>query len=134
VAIEVPEQEIVFDDELLVTFADAVLLSSIRPEGIFEMTDGIPRYRWADLHGERLGEHAGTFCVDATTPCTLPDSEQRGRFVLDVSGELGLKLGEMAIAQGAAEVAVVTTGDNNVDDDCRHTPFTLRVIIDGVAP
>lgn len=125
--VEAAEQEITFDDELIVTFADAVVVESFRPEGIFEMPDGIPRYRWSDLQGRHLGENDGVFCLGPEGGCALPDSETRGRFTLELGGTTGEQLGEIAIARGSAEVTVVTTGDNNRDGDCRHTPFTLRV-------
>jgi hypothetical protein len=128
--VEVPEQEILFDDELIVTYAGAVLVQSFRPEGVFAMEDGIPRYRWADLHGRRLGDGAGTFCLGEDGACTLPASEQVGRFTLDLSGDTGLHLAEIAIQEGRTDFTVVTTGDNNRDSDCRHTPFTLRVTVE----
>lgn len=132
--VEIPDQEIQYDDELIVTWAGAVLVQSFRPEGIFEMEDGIPRYRWADLHGHRLGEGAGAFCLGQDDTCTLPDSEERGRVALDLSGDTGLHLAELAIARARTDFTVITTGDNNRDGDCRHTPFTLRVTLETAGP
>lgn len=126
-SLEVPDQEVRFDDELIVTFADAVLVESFRPEGIFAMPDGIPRYRWTDLRGHHLGENEGSFCLGDDDACALPDSEAVGRFALTLDGEVGHALGEHAIREGSTDVTVVTTGDNNRTGDCRHTPFTLRV-------
>jgi len=125
--VEVPDQEVVFDDELIVAFAGAVLVQSFRPEDIFAMPDGIPRYRWTDLRGHGLAENPGTYCLGDATHCALPDSEHRGRFALDLSGAIGHHLGEISIEGARDDVTVVTTGDNNRDTDCRHTPFTLRV-------
>lgn len=133
--ISAAREDLVFDDELIVAFADVVLVQSFDPGAPPAADDGLLRYRWEDLLYRPLPARPTTpYCLDAAGSCALPDSEERGRLALSLGGETGTALGELAIREGRAALTVVTTGDNNADTDCRHTPFDLDVTVEVVQP
>lgn len=130
---ESPAQEIIFDDELFLTFNDAILLSSYNYNAHFSLQDGFYMYAWEALIG---GFNPGTYlpsesyCLGTGTPapsvCEIPVTDTRGRFLLDVATEEAEKLSLLSKQQRRADIGLIITGDND-KKDCSHSEITVQV-------
>jgi hypothetical protein len=139
IRIESPEQEVIFDDELFLTFNDAVLLSSYDYNAHFSLEDGFFFYNWESLiGGYNPGQYPllGSYCLggDASAPslCEVPSSESLGRFFLDVGGQEAEKLSFLAKQQKRADLGLIITGDDD-QNDCSHSQITIGVELSTVS-
>lgn len=118
-----------YDDELLLTFNDAIVLSSHNYNARFEQIEelsGVFLYEWPQLLGGMNpgpDEEPNPYCLGETA-CEIPRTSQPGRFALELTGEDGLKMARLAQLQNRAQLKLITTGDDETTD-CRHSPITL---------
>lgn len=143
VGITSPSQNIIFDDELLLTFNDIVLLSS------FDYTPRLPRnpespevesflYDWGKLLGgvNPGGSDTPPYCLGAGQPgalCTIPQTQTVGSFALALSPRESALLGFSAKTKNTAQVGLIVTGDNDTSQDCKHSRLVLDVTLSTVA-
>lgn len=140
IGISSANQQISFDDELLLTFNDIVLLSS------YDYTDRFASYQnaenvtsflydWPSLIG---GFNPGPnspdkeYCLGSGQPgayCTIPKTQSVGAFGLALSQRESALLGYSAKLNKAAEVGLIVTGDNDSGTDCKHSRLAIDVEI-----
>jgi hypothetical protein len=124
---EIPEQNIQYDDYILMAFNDRILLSALSADQ-FSKQDEFYVYNWSAIAGK---SHAGgLYCLgqeQGLGSCVLPPSDSPGKMLLTLDSTLVQKLMQYASTQGKYEFKVVTTGDDDVSKDCSHTPFNLKV-------
>ncbi len=134
VAFSSDQQQIYFDDELLLTFNDAILMSSYNYNDRFTTDNGLVFYNWPGLiDGFNPGKYKSTasYCIgdrNGTDPgCQVPITNTTGQFQLTVAQSDAEKLSLLAKQEGRADVGLVITGDND-SNDCKHSE--IRVTVD----
>lgn len=132
------QQQIKFDDELILTFNDVVLLSSYDYSKRYPQEDGMPVYRWDGLKNAFNPGPATPFtpfCIgspnDPKPACTVPKTETTGLFKLDVPADISAKLSTKALAEKRATIGLVVTGDDD-SADCNHSEIKLDIELEYV--
>lgn len=131
------EQNMRFDDEILLLLNDRVLLSSDDYSDLFPVVDGFSTWSWDAIYGTPyvingnpgfcLGEEAGL------ASCEVPETETWGHIALSFEPELMYELSSDLSEEAQLKFAFVTTGDND-GSDCRHEDYTFSVAVDYVVP
>jgi hypothetical protein len=130
--------DFVYDDVLLVTLNDAVVIASYAPilEQL-EQTDGLYRYVWDDLRGTQLQFQSNSaYCLGYNngSDCALPFSDTTGEFVISLGGDGFEPLKAELLDSGKLELKFITIGDNDSDTDCRHNGYRMRAVVDVALP
>ncbi|MEC8023960.1 MAG: hypothetical protein VX223_08480 [Myxococcota bacterium] len=130
--------DFVYDDVLLVTINDAVVLASDRRVlDTFEESDGLYRYEWEDVRGRQLQFTSNqAYCLGygSGSDCALPPSDYTGEFVISLGGEGFAQLKSEILSDGSFEMRFITVGDNDNDTDCRHNGYRMRAVMDVALP
>lgn len=130
--------DFVYDDVLLVTLNDAVVLASYYPiVNQLPETGGLYRYDWTSLRGKSIQFQSNSaFCLgyENGCDCALPVSDTTGEFVISLGGEGFKALRAELLAAGKLELKFITLGDNDSDTDCRHNGYRMRAVVDVALP
>lgn len=127
-------QDIQFDDEMILTFNDRILMASYDYTYLFNQSDGHFQYSWSQLTGA-FNPGPSTpwkpYCLGGITDgtessCKVPKTQTVGSFELKVPLEDSFKLSAVAKEQGKAQIGLIVTGDND-DGDCSHSEISLEV-------
>ena len=126
----VAESAMYYDDHLMITFDDVVLASSLDPSRMpLEADEGLYFYDWALIGGMDVAG-GGLYCLgeaEGLGSCGLPGTESRGTITLELGEELVMRLAARFADEPSHEFMVITTGDDNPESDCRHSPFDMVV-------
>jgi hypothetical protein len=128
-SIGAPRKEIYYDDYIMLHFNNKLLIGS---GGIIDLLDkdpqGLPVYDWSKLS---LKSHpkGGSTCVAGATKCSLPATQTKGAFELEMDDGLNRKLMALALSASRFEFGLVTTGDNDQSIDCAHSELPLTVSV-----
>ena len=131
-------QSLAYDDELFLLFNDVVLLSSdTRQVARLDEKDGLRFFDWEALVGSPIDFSSSVphYCLgqaEGLSTCEVPDAHITGEVQLDLEPELMRTLGDYAVDIGEANFDLVTIGDNDPENDCFHTPFSLSITIHSV--
>lgn len=133
IRLESPAQEIIFDDELFLTFNDAILLSSYNYNAHFSLRDGLYIYSWeAMIGGFNPGPYSSSesYCVgdgnSVASICEIPVTDTIGRFFIDVVNEEAEKLSLLSKQQKRADIGLIVTGDDD-EKDCSHSEIRVSI-------
>jgi hypothetical protein len=122
-----PSRPIRYDDNLLVTANDILLMSS--PDytsSLAEAEPGLFRYDWDAIRGGSVTSYpASPYCIGGSDSCVVPATETIGAFRLKVDDERAQAIA--ARTPGTLTFKLVTTGDNNPERDCAHSAITFDV-------
>jgi hypothetical protein len=129
------EQSMLFDDEIFLTFNDAVLASSFDYSDRLATADGLVMWDWERMklshYVQSDGEHP--YCLGAANAagaCHIPKTQTTGAMSLAFSSELVHQLSAKAVNMHRYEFRFITTGDNNANSDCSHLDFRMNVTLD----
>ena len=130
--------DFVYDDVLLVTLNEAVVIASYAPilEQL-EQSGGLYRYDWEGLRGTQLQFQSNqAYCLGYGngSDCALPFSDTTGEFVISLGGDGFGSLKDELLEAGTLELKFITIGDNDADTDCRHNGYRMRAVIDVALP
>jgi len=128
----VPQTGMYYDDVLLLTFNDAILMAAMKVETIFPNQGGLFLYDWAQLRGKPF-EYA-LYCLGGTATCALPESQNQGTISLQIPEPLVHLLSKNALNEHKFDFAVIVTADNDPDKDCYYSAFTLEMDVEYVMP
>jgi len=121
----VPETGLSYNDSMLLTFDEAVLLAGmVDVPTLFPATNGLNIYDWK-LMLNKSGS-LPTFCIGNST-CSAPDTRSQGTLSLILDAASVQALSSRALALGRFDFMVVAAGDNDTAADCSYSPFTLEV-------
>jgi hypothetical protein len=143
-----PNQKMRYDDEIFVLFDDFILASSKDYNSRFGKRATFPIYNWANLVGAPYKSDASIpiFCIDGPGKCAIPKTETVGIMNLTVSKETVQKLAlesgvrfedKMAITgfpTGDHAIGMVTIGDNDSPQDCKHCALRFAIHATYVIP
>jgi len=121
-----------YDDNFFFTFNDVVLAASYKPlVDVLPVEDELYRvYGWSTLAGAPFEfEDTTAYCLgedEGLASCEVPPPETAGLLQLAFDPEVANQLAYRAIAEGRAEFAFITLGDND-DTDCFHEEFAFEV-------
>lgn len=133
-AISSKVQDIQFDDEIILTFNDRILMASYDYTSLFSQADGHFQYSWSQLSGA-FNPGPSTpwkpYCLGGITDgiessCKVPKTQTVGSFELKVPLEDSFKLSGVAKEQGKAQIGLIVTGDDD-SGDCSHSEISLEV-------
>lgn len=134
-AIKSDAQSISFDDSLLLTFNDVVLMSSYDYTPEFASQDGLFTYSWPHLvnaYNPGPFDDNTTYCLGSGegdgAHCEVPETQSLGTFALTLPKDRSHQLSALAKTQNKAELALIVTGDDN-SDDCQRSALNLQVEI-----
>ena len=131
-------QSLSYDDELFLLFNDVVLLSSDKKQvERLREKDGLRLFNWEELVGAPIDFSPSVphYCLgedEGMSACEVPDAHVTGEVRLDLEPELMKILGEYAVDIGEATFDMVTIGDNDPENDCFHSPFSLSITIHSI--
>lgn len=132
-----PEQNLFYDDEVLFTFNDVLLMASKDFSSRFAMTNNLRIYDWTKIRGiDHLESNVGPYCIGSELgkgSCSIPPTETLGTVKLNIDQSLISQLTDRAIATNAAEFKWITLGDND-DSDCQHSDISFEIEIQYIAP
>ncbi|MBX3019270.1 MAG: hypothetical protein KF767_15390 [Bdellovibrionaceae bacterium] len=122
-----PKQDMLYDDEIIMTFNGYVLASSYK-----NLTDMLPkdgdlrRYEWEALKGKAtnvsgydpyiVGQEIGLASVQ------MPATQTSGQIKLDMDKQIFYKFAAKKLPADAHRFGFITTGDND-SSDCQHEPI-----------
>lgn len=128
-----PNQNMRYDDQIIMTFNDYVLASSYKGLTDLLPKDGdLRRYEWEALKGKStdvvgynpyiVGQELGLASVQ------MPQTETNGQIKLAMDKQIFYKFAAKKLPADAHRFGMVTTGDND-SSDCQHEPiqFSLSV-------
>ena len=127
--IESLESGLHFDDHLILTFNDIMLLASSRMDAVMDTMEEFFLYDWGDLAGTAGSTITDeTFCASETATCELPSSETVGNVDLSFTDLGNRRLLEAAriVSTGNYAFGLIITGDND-SSDCQHNGLSLEV-------
>jgi hypothetical protein len=121
----VPQTGMYYDDSMLLAFADAVLAAGrVNVPKLFPATNGLHLYNWSQMK-HRNAEHL-KWCIGSSS-CQMPDTEASGSISLTLDPTSNQALTQRALDLNRFDFKVVATGDDNPEDDCTYSAFTLEV-------
>jgi hypothetical protein len=117
--------EVEYDDSLVFSINDKVLMwTSIGIDALSKDKDGIYMYNWDKLMGTSNGGAAA--CIDGSTKCEVPPTEEKGKLGLAFNDEVNLKLMK-EIESSGAEFILRAYGDDDPFKDCKHTGVEIVI-------
>jgi hypothetical protein len=128
----VPQTGMYYDDVLLLTFNDAILIAAMNVDSVFPNQGGLFMYDWSYLSMQPF--EYGLYCLGGTGSCSLPESQNQGTMSLDLPQPIVHLLSQDALTNHAFDFKVIVTGDDNLDVDCAYSAFTLEVDVEYVIP
>lgn len=138
-----PTQTIKYDDHILLTLGDVVLMGSIDfpTRAKFDKNeDGHPIYSWTKLRGlgftmNEQNKPDYSYCIDGKGTCQVPKTETSGSIRLKIKDETIQSLVESARKKNIAhKFKLITVGDDNSEKDCKHAAITFDVAAEYVMP
>jgi hypothetical protein len=131
------EQDMFFDDEIMLLFDNTILAASMDFNKYFEQRNGLYQYNWNRLVGKEypLGRTYQTYCLgeeDGKGSCEMPYTETRGPMSLHFDSSILHRVGAGRVQEDHA-FKMVTTGDNDPrhsngsPKDCVHSALTFDV-------
>ncbi len=136
-------QVMVYDDHFFFTFNDIVLASSFSPAVEALAADGaLHTWDWSRVAGfdyHAVGDNYESYCLGddepgGTAACDIPATETPGPITLRFDEALVAELSLSAIADARYDFSFVTTGDDDVDRDCKHEAFGFTVTVPYLRP
>ena len=138
-----PQQQIRFDDEILLLLGNQLLASSAQYQMALTNDAGFYLYDWSKIAGQSYVNNspyysgkASPFCLgqaEGLSQCTIPRTETLGNIEMRFSPALIYILSARLGSEGPRELALITTGDND-PTDCQHSNLSLKVTTDYVKP
>ena len=122
-----PEQRMVYDDQIILTYRGVVLATSLREYwNRFNRAEGLPIYDWNQLRGQSsdVGGHSPT-CLGGQT-CIMPATQTTGAIRLVIPNEAFYQIA--TTMTGAPHTfSMITTADNDDSSDCKHSGVNFEV-------
>ena len=133
-------QNMVYDDEIFMTFNNVILAASQSYDTAFEKKDGYMMYDWNRLAGKPYTPTGfQQYCLGADQAlgsCSIPPTQTPGVMKVTLSDALvqgiAASTGVTVAASGVApntskfKFSFVTIGDNDAPDDCKHSKFEFQ--------
>jgi hypothetical protein len=136
-------QQMFYDDEIFMTFNDAILAASQSYETAFVKKDGLMMYDWTKVVGKKYAQgQFPQYCAGADKgqgECFIPPTETNGimkvnfsdTLVQGIAASTGIKLADSdkptAVNKSSFKFSFVTLGDNDSPIDCKHSKFEFKV-------
>ncbi|MES2638126.1 MAG: hypothetical protein V4850_01540 [Myxococcota bacterium] len=134
-------QVMVYDDHFFFTFNDIVLSSSFAPAVNDLVADGdLHTWDWSRVVGfdyHAVGDGYDSYCLGETggsADCDIPVTETPGPITMRYDEELVAELSLSAIADARYDFSFITTGDDDVERDCKHDAFGFTVTVPYLQP
>ena len=116
-----PGQTIRYDDHLMLTFNDMVILSSFAKLDLLDKKDDLYQYAWLKLRGTdgldlRDDFDSTPYCIEAEESCLIPPHDREGAFNLRLEQQ---RIDSLMKASGVSDthkVSAVFFGDNDKHD------------------
>ena len=125
IALSGASDDFYYDDHIILTLNDVVLISSLDILGNFEVQNGLPIYSWDAIVGSSAGG-ASHVCLPGATVCQMPGTQQNGQVSLAFDEQTSDLL--VQTGQGLShKFTAIVTGDDNPDVDCHHNGLTIAV-------
>lgn len=120
-----------YDDEMIFTLADTVLLATKDYTEFFPQQDIFYQFSWEKLRNTVYNqfEDRPLYCLGAElglSRCELPPTDTTGTMALEFSDEVAKRLAVLLKSEKRLRFSWITIGDND-DSDCRHTPLEIDV-------
>ena len=129
---DVPESGLSFNDGMLLTFDEAVLIGGdVDVPTLFPASGGLNIYDWQTMLNQSGA--LPVFCI-GNSSCAPPTAQNQGVISLVLDAVSQQALARRANTLGRFEFMMVVTGDQDTANDCAYTPFTLNVTATYVAP
>jgi hypothetical protein len=126
IALSGASDDFYYDDHIILTLNDVVLISSTNVLELFETKNGLPIYSWQAIVGENAGGGGGPACLSGATVCQMPGTQQNGEVGLAFDEETSDLL--VQTGQGVDhKFTAIVTGDNDPAIDCHHNGLTISV-------
>ncbi len=115
-----------YDDFLLLTINDSILLSSNQQIINGLGTSGTGTYEWdfARIRGIAVNFGSPAYCAGASS-CQVPVTDVPGKFQFAIDPTRLEAIAEKVVGLHQFDFALIATGDND-DRDCYHTEFSLQ--------
>lgn len=115
-----------YDDVMLLTINNNVILSSAKDVPGFLGGGNVPKWDFERVKGKRGDFNSGEFCLGQNSRCELPGHDKKGSIAVDFEDGVMLDLAS-EIGYGSQKVMnVITLGDND-KEDCFHSGIELEV-------
>lgn len=148
--INVPMQDMLFDDHMLLTLNDYVVTSSVDftiPKlntNALPVEDGLTKYSWKDFKGMPFSggifNNVKPYCVGIEASklsaaeykkvCDIPVTDTFGSMTIDVpeatATKMAIKIKDKSAEEAKLRFNLITTGDND-RYDCKHKPFKFSI-------
>jgi hypothetical protein len=120
--------DLYYDDYISLQFNNRTLIGSPGLVDILEKDEqGLPIFDWTKLQRQSIS--SGNTCLPGAVQCTLPESQRAGALQLELDAATQQKLMLHAAKEGRYEFSVLTTGDNEIQEDCAHNGIPLSVTV-----
>ena len=127
--IESSSQEIQYDDFLIFTLDDYLLmLSNDKLLRKMPKKNGLYVWDFEEIKGREYGFEGDRHCLGDSSSCVLPGHDRPGPVNFSVDTESLVKLSDQMKGQQNYRFDVIATGDND-RGDCWHTDLNLNVKI-----
>lgn len=134
-------QVMVYDDHFFFTFNDIVLSSSFAPAVDELVAEGdLHTWDWSRVVGydyHAVGDDYESYClgeIGGSAECDIPATETPGPITMRYDEALVAELSLSAIADARYDFSFITTGDDDVGEDCKHEAFGFTVTVPYLQP
>lgn len=123
---EFVEQTFHYDDHVIMTFNDRILLNTGSDMHKYLNSDGSGYiYDWSKLVGQTHDVGGTNLYCNGGSTCQIPDTDKTGKILVDIPKSKIQQIMTMA-PQSTHQIKMITTGDDD-SNDCRHTPVSFKV-------
>lgn len=128
---EFVKQDMLYDDQFMMTYNNFVLASSFK--GLVEFlpqVDGLYKYDWSALKGKRYSVSGfAPFVAGSADGGTInmPKTQENGKIEMKVADATFYKFASKKSSGAKHAFGFVTTGDNDDKTDCQHLPVNFNV-------
>lgn len=121
-----PEQPFTYDDHVILTLNDRILMNTGSDMHKYLNSDGSGYiYDWSKLAGKSQDVGETKLYCNGNSTCNVPNTEQNGKILIDIPKSTIQQIVTMA-PQSVNQIKMITTGDNDAGD-CNHTPISFTV-------
>lgn len=127
---------IIYDDAFAITINNAILLASHSPlydpfpnDGVLKIWNGFATIDQLRLRTRSGSNNHPPRCLGESS-CTIPASQERGQFSLDISANAASTLAQYLYDATQYNISIQAVGDNDRSIDCRVSELTLTLEVE----
>jgi hypothetical protein len=127
-----PTQQFVFDDYFFLTFDGSVLAASHPVQSILPRKSEIMQYSWKEMSGKKwpAGVDTVVYCLGKESnqaSCEWPNTERVGQIRMRFDPDILQRVTALNSGRTRHQFKFITTGDNDPEIDCQHSPVSFQV-------